>query len=277
MQIGEYIVGQEPIIIGECGLNHQGSIDRALLMIGECKRAGCNVVKFQTFKASEFCSPDDPLYPEFVRSELPESAWPIIAEECERQGVMFLTTPQNHSDLLMTIPYLKAIKVGSDDGTNYELLAQYRAHNLPMIVSLGMATFDQMGGTIGLLRDNAVYMICTSQYPCPDEEARVSRVSTLSKMVDYVGFSDHTKGNEAAIMAVAYGASVFEKHFTLNHDFEGPDHKWACEPGELKSWCDSIKRAWGLRGDSSLNLTTVEEEQRLKYQRRSGNRVRGWQ
>ncbi len=277
MQIGEYTIGQDPLLIAEIGLNHNGSIDRALLMIKEAKDAGCNVVKFQTFRASEFCSPSDPLYSEFARSELPNSAWEVIAKECERQGVMFLTTPQNYSDLLLTLPYLKAIKVGSDDGANYELLKQYMEHNLPMIVSFGMASPEQASATIELLGKDAIYMVCTSQYPCPDEEARVTRILTLSRMVDYVGFSDHTKGNESAIMAVAYGACVFEKHFTLNHDFKGPDHKWACEPGELKSWCDSIKRAWVLRGDPSLKLTTVEEEQRLKYQRRSGNRVRGWQ
>lgn len=259
------------MLIAEVGLNHNGSIDRAMEMIRVAKGCGADVVKFQTFKADEFCSKEDPLYPVFKRCELSDDAWPTLADECVRQGIEFMSTPQNYSDLQLILPYIRNIKVGSDDCANVGLLEKYASHGFPLIVSTGMATEAEISTAAQYA---SVLLVCTSQYPCPDSEARVSRVATMARF-GKVGFSDHTLGNEAAVMAVAYGATVFEKHFTLDHNFAGPDHAWACEPEELASWCTAIRRAQTLQGEDALDLTPSEAEQRRKYQRQSGQQIRG--
>ena len=104
MKIRPYVVGEQPIKIAEAGLNHNGSLERALEMVGVAKECGAEIVKFQTFKAKEFCRPDDPLYPVFERCQLPDDAWPVIADECVRQGILFMSTPQNYSDLELILP-----------------------------------------------------------------------------------------------------------------------------------------------------------------------------
>ena len=171
---------------------------------------------------------------------------------------------------------IPAIKIGSDDCANVPLVKEYASHGLPLIISTGMATSDQINDTMSKIEQvDAIWLVCTSQYPTPIEEARVSRVEQLKKSWGMVGFSDHTIGTNAAVMAVAYGATVFEKHFTLDHEMDGPDHAWACEPDELEQWCAAIDNAWVLRGDPTLELTVAEEEQRKKYQRRPGELLRG--
>ncbi len=279
MRIGNILVGEKPIKLAECGLNHNGDLDTAYRMIGVAKKSGADIVKFQTFKADEFCKPDDPLYPVFKKCELPDDAWASIAYQCEQVGIMFMSTPQNPSDLELLLPLgIPAIKIGSDDCANVPLVKEYASHGLPLIISTGMATQEQVRVTMNNLpTGQAVWLVCTSLYPTPPEEARVSRIESFKWNMNnlLVGFSDHTVGTNAAVMAVAYGATVFEKHFTLDHEMDGPDHAWACEPDELEQWCTAIDNAWVLRGDPTLELTVAEEEQRKKYQRRPGELLRG--
>lgn len=265
-------------MIAEVGLNHNGDMDRALWMVYVAAKAGVDAVKFQTFKADGFCRPDDPLYPVFKRCELPDDAWPKLKERCDKHGVLFLSTPQNASDLDLVLPLMSAIKVGSDDCANLPLIKSYASHGLPLIISTGMLRPDDLALTVEALGDaEAAFLVCTSQYPCSPEEARISRVRSLVDLVAPrpVGFSDHTVGEAAAIMAVGLGAVIFEKHFTVSRSLEGPDHAWACLPDELGQWCSSIRQAWTLKGDDSLGITAAEEAQRMKYQRRPGQQLRG--
>lgn len=277
MKIGHITIGERPLKIAEVGLNHGGSLLNASEMVWVAKYSGADVVKFQTFKADEFCKKDDPLYPVFKDCELPDEAWSTIAKICGDAGIMFMSTPQNPSDLELLLPLgMPAIKIGSDDCANIPLVKEYTSHGLPLIISTGMATQTQISNTYMSIKAERVWLVCTSQYPTPSAEARVSRIRELMDCTqDNIGFSDHTIGTDAAVMAVAYGATVFEKHFTLDHTLDGPDHSWACEPDELEKWCSAIDNAWVLRGDPSLDLTPAEEEQRLKYQRRPGELLRG--
>lgn len=283
MKIGHITIGERPLKIAEVGLNHCGERPRAIQMIRVAKECGADVVKFQTFRAHEFCKPDDSLYPVFKKCELPYYAWPDIAAECRRRGIMFMSTPQNVSDLEILLPLgIPAIKIGADDARNLPLVKEYASHGLPLIISMGMCNEHAWVDLMEHAGDS-IFLLCTSQYPCPPEEARLSRFLHYidppelrgPNYIDQYGFSDHTIGTDAAVMAVAYGAVVFEKHFTLDHNLEGPDHAWACEPDELAEWCTAIDNAWVLRGDSSLDLTPAEEEQRRKYQRRPGELLRG--
>lgn len=281
MKIGDFEVGAKPFTIAEVGLNHNGSEMAAIEMIAQAKQAGVDCVKFQTFKSDEFCRPDDPLYQHFKRSEFDASVWPRLKQACDSMGIMFMSTPQNPSDLDLLLPLgIQAIKIGSDDCCNVPLVLAYAKHRLPLIISTGMAWPKDLCVTVtelARLRAPTAYLVCTSQYPTPAEEVRISRVPTLQDFVDPapVGFSDHTVGSHAAVMAVALGAVIFEKHFTLDHTLEGPDHKWACNRHQLAEWVWSIHLAWDIKGQDSLMLTEAEEAQRAKYQRRPGQQLRG--
>lgn len=280
MKIGNFEIGSRPFTIAEVGLNHNGSIERALEMVHAAKKASADCVKFQTFKADEFCRPEDPLYPTFKRCELPTPAWKRIKLECD-SDITFMSTPQNTSDLELLLPLgIQAIKIGSDDCCNLPLVLEYAKHGLPLIISTGMAWPKDLAMTVtelSRLRAPAAYLVCTSQYPTPPEEVRISRVPTLADFVSPapVGFSDHTVGSTAAVMAVALGATIFEKHFTLSHELEGPDHKWACDAQQLEKWVCAIHNAWEMKGRDSMLLTEAEEQQRHAYQREPGQQLRG--
>ena len=275
MKIGSFEIGSAPFIIAEASINHNGSIDCACDMVLAAKEAGATCIKFQTYHTEDFCRPDDPMFETFKRCELPPSAWPKIKEVCDQENIMFLSTPQNRSDLDILLPLgIQAIKVGSDDFCNIPLLKSYAKAGLPLILSTGMADIKDIVKTNRAIGGkDIIVMVCTSQYPTSAEEVNIRRISAM-KGID-AGFSDHTIGNTASIMAVALGAVMFERHFTLDHSLDGPEHSWACDPPELKSWVDAINEAWLMRGNGSFELTEKEKENKLKYQRRPGQQIRG--
>ncbi len=281
MKIAGHEIGAhaEPFIIAEAGLNHNGSISRAIEMIKVAAAAGIDVIKFQTFKADEFCHPHDPLYKWFKASELPDSAWPELKQCCDENNIIFMSTPQNRSDLDILLKVgVPAIKVGSDDFANLPLIESYAQEALPIILSTGMSDHQDIVRAQHVVDPrNTVFLLCTSQYPTLELEARISRLPTLANLVSPspVGFSDHTLGVTAAIMAVAYGACVFEKHFTLDQKLDGPDHEWACTPKQIGEWNDAIRSAWRMKGDPRLTLSPTEAGQKKKYQRKAGEKLRG--
>lgn len=269
-----------PVIVGEVGVNHNGSLDRALAMIGAAKEAGCDAVKFGTFKAAEFCAPDDPLYEMFKSCELPDDAWKIIKSEADRLGMIFFSTPQNESDLRRLLDVgVPCIKVGSDDLTNLALIEAYAAHRLPMILSTGMADMEDVRRAVqAAISVPLTVCVCTSEYPCPPEHANLARIKTLrsaSKDSIQVGFSDHTVGSEAAAVAAAIGATYFEKHFTLDNDLPGPDHHFSANPKQLSEWVRAIKNVFKLLGDGEVTPTSQEVLNRAKWRRASGQKIRG--
>jgi sialic acid synthase SpsE len=276
-------------VVAEAGINHNGDVDRALEMIHVAGRAGCDAVKFQTFKAAEFISDPSQMFTYrsqgreitesmltmFQRYELPRSAWPIIKAECGKAGVQFFSTPQNKSDLdiLMEVG-VPAIKVGSDDFTNIPLLKSYAASGLPLILSSGMsdlAEAHQALNAVGALDGYpTILLVCTSQYPTPPEDANLARITTLRAAFPAVtiGFSDHTRGPLASALAVGLGACFLEKHFTLSHDLPGPDHWFSEEPQGLAEWVSAIRSATAMLGSPLVRPTGVERGNKLEYQRR---------
>lgn len=289
MNIAGHEIGKEPFTIGEVGLNHQGSIERALEMIRVAAKCGVDCVKFQTFRAEGVCDADQMYtYKQgdceiterrisiFKRCELPERAWPILKAECEKRGVIFMSTPQNPSDLDILLKVgIPAIKVGSDDLTNFPMLRYCSRDDiaLPIILSCGMSNMNEVMGALGIVggltgRPTAV-LVCTSQYPCPPTEANLSRITTLRKLGIPIGFSDHTQNSHAAMVASALGACIFEKHFTLNNNELGPDHAFSAAPHELMMWVKAIKEAKTLLGSGEVLPSARELENKRKYQRRS--------
>jgi N-acetylneuraminate synthase/N,N'-diacetyllegionaminate synthase len=257
-------------------------------MIEAAKAAGADAVKFQTFKAEEFCG--DPsqtftyqsqgkavtesMLEMFKRYEFAPEQWIEVKAHCDAVGIPFFSTPQNLSDLdlLMKIG-VPAVKVGSDDFTNLPLLRAYAETGLSLILSCGMsdlAEVHQALDTVGWFDGYPVaLMLCTSQYPTPPEDVNIAKLTTLQQAFPglLVGFSDHTQGPLAAALAVARGARIFEKHFTLSHDLPGPDHWFSEDTAGLAEWIENIRTADTLLGSQFVRPTKAEQEMRLVARR----------
>ena len=285
-QIGANAIGSDaaPYCIAEVGLNHNGDLQLAKKMIDVAKEVGADAVKFQTFKAEEFCGDVEQLFTYksqgqsvtesmlamFKRYEFPEHYWQEIKNYCNAVGIEFFSTPQNRSDLdLLMKVGVPAVKVGSDDFTNLPLLRSYAETNLPLILSCGMsdlAEVHQALEAVGWFDGYPVsLLLCTSQYPTPPQDVNIVKIKTLQNAFPglIVGFSDHTTGAQAAALAVACGAKIFEKHFTLSHDLPGPDHWFSEDPKGLAGWIQGIKTAHVLMGSPFIRPTESERDMRL--------------
>ena len=274
--------------VAEVGINHNGSLDTALQMVEVAKRAGADAVKFQTFRADEFIADASQTYTYksqgelitesmlemFRRHELRADEWRSIRQKCDDEEILFLSTPQNRTDLdtLLELGIL-AIKVGSDDLTNLPLIRSYAAAGLPLILSSGMSDLAEVYRALeaaGALDGHpTVLLVCTSQYPTPLSDANLLRIKTLRTAFPMapIGFSDHTQGALAASLAVALGACFFEKHFTLDHGLPGPDHWFSEDPEGLKGWVDSIRGAQIALGSGLVRPTASELRHKVDYQR----------
>lgn len=290
MKIDGKIIGKNsaPFMIAEAGINHNGDINLAREMVLTAKEAGVDAIKFQTFRTEEFIQDKtelyiyqsqgvevtEPQYEMFKRTEFSEEEWKELKRFCDEQKITFLSTVSGIEGMEFLLQIgVDAVKVGSDDFVNIPLLGKYEKYGVPMIVSCGMATEDEIRAALRTLRvlegHPVCLMLCTSEYPTPPQDVNARKLLTLSeKFPEAVpGFSDHTQGNTAAIVAAAMGAKVFEKHFTLDHNLPGPDHWFSADPAELKSWADGIRTAAAMLGSPRLKPTPAEEKQRYVMHR----------
>ncbi|MEW6989357.1 N-acetylneuraminate synthase family protein [Colwelliaceae bacterium 6441] len=279
-----------PFIIAEAGINHNGSIETAFKMIDAAIEAGVDAVKFQTFTAKEFCSDStqlftyqsqgkeitEPMLDMFERMELSEQEWRQLKAYCDTKNILFLSTPQNPSDLALLLDIgIDAIKIGSDDFTNLPLISHYAKTGLPIILSCGMADLGEVYqalSTLGALKDDAypcVLCLCTSQYPTPPQDINLKKLKTLAAAFPnlHLGFSDHSQGPLASSLAVTFGARVFEKHFTLDNDLAGPDHWFSENPQSLKQWVEHIHSAFTMLGSEKVEPTEKEKSMRVLARR----------
>ncbi len=277
-----------PYCIAEVGINHNGDITLAKRMIEVAKEAGADAVKFQTFKAEEFCGDPAQMFTYqsqgqtvtesmlamFQRYEFAPGQWREIRGHCDAVGITFFSTPQNRPDLDLLLSIgVPAIKIGSDDFTNLPLLRDYAKENLPLILSCGMsdlAEVHQALETVGWFNGKLVaLLLCTSQYPTPPQDVNIRKLTTLQQAFPglLVGFSDHTQGPLAASLAVALGARIFEKHFTLDHDLPGPDHWFAEKPSGLREWIYNIRTADLIQGSPYFMPTSDELKNKKEFQR----------
>jgi N,N'-diacetyllegionaminate synthase len=273
-----------PYCIAEVGINHNGDLAIAKRMIDAAKMAGADAVKFQTFKAEEFCGDPDQTFTYqsqgkqitesmlemFRRYEFPPESWREIKAYCQTVGITFFSTPQNHSDLELLLEVgVPALKIGSDDFTNLPLIRSYIESRLPLILSCGMSDLAEVHQALEAAAWFDGYpvalMLCTSQYPTPPKDVNVAKLSTLQQAFPglLVGFSDHTQGALAASLAVSRGARIFEKHFTLGKEMPGPDHWFSEDPVGLAEWIDGIRTADVILGSPYLRPTIAEQEMRL--------------
>lgn len=279
------VAPKKPFIIAEAGINHNGSLPKALAMVDVAKKAGADAIKFQTFKASELVLNNDLQYSYksggvrrresmqqmFKRCEFSQDEWYAIRKKCLKQNIIFFSTPQNVSDLHLLLRLgVPAVKIGSDDLTNIPMLVEMAKSALPLILSTGMASLSEIKRTVhSLAGRKIVLLVCTSEYPAKDASLNLSRITTLRRLFPSVpvGFSDHSIGAQAASVAAALGACVFEKHFTLDHDLEGPDHWFSADPGELQEWVKAIRRTFVMLGSGLVHPTAAERRNKKMFRR----------
>ena len=290
IKINKFLIGHDcnPFIVAEVGINHNGEIKKAFEMIEIAKKTGLDAIKFQTFKASEFIADTnqtytyksqgkeitESMYDMFTRYEFSNKDWIKIKKKCDQEEILFLSSPQNYSDLELLLNLnIKAIKIGSDDLTNLPLLKKFSSTNLPIILSTGMSTIDEVSDALNAVGFFSGYptilLVTTSQYPTPSKDVNLMKFHTLSKKFPNLplGFSDHTVGPLASSLACVLGATFFEKHFTLDNSLPGPDHWFSANPEQLKIWRDSIMFSFKMLGDPVVKPTKLEKEMKVLARR----------
>ena len=254
---------KKTLIIAEAGVNHNGSMDLAKELVQAAASAGADIVKFQSFRATELVAAHaekaayqkvlterDESQLEMVRKlELSEQDHEVLLEECGRQGIEFLSTPFDADgvDYLVKLG-VKRIKVPSGDITNLPYLRRVGSQNMPTIVSTGMATMQEIKSCIDVLRAqglserNLSILHCNTEYPTPFSDVNLNAMPVIKKEFNVsVGYSDHTIGIAVSVAAAAIGAEIIEKHFTLDKGMPGPDHRASIEPDELATMVRQIR------------------------------------
>ena len=249
-------------IIAEAGVNHNGDIQLAKKLCDVAKDAGVDAVKFQTWKTENIVTQEAPLaaYQEQNISSKGDSQFEMLKKlelsyddfvelqnYCETIGVRFLSTPDDEESLeFLSGLNLDFIKIGSGEVNNIPYLRKIGAKKQPVILSTGMSFLGDIERAYNILLESGASSVkllhCTSNYPCPMNEVNLNAMLTLKAAFKCeVGYSDHTLGIEVPIAAVALGATIIEKHFTLDKNMDGPDHKASLNPEELKEMVQSIR------------------------------------
>lgn len=224
-------------IIAECGVNHCGKWESGLDLIDAAKAAGADVAKFQMFSSQRLWGDD-----RIAHLELSDDAMLAMAAHADEVGIEFMATPFGVPEVEFLTPLVRRLKIASGCLTRWDLLAAVRATGLPVILSTGMADIGRIDAALNVLGP-ATLLHCTSAYPCPITDVHLAAMDTLrARFGCPVGYSDHTAGIVIALAAVARGATVLEKHLTLNRNAEGPDHKASIEPDDFKIMVEGIRR-----------------------------------
>lgn len=269
-------------IIAEAGVNHNGRLDLAFKLCDAAKEAGVDCVKFQTWQTEKIVTrkaekatyqsenthdAEESQFDMLKKLELSYDDFRIVQEHCKQIGIDFLSTPDEEYSLafLMNELNLPLIKIGSGEVTNIPYLRQMASYGKPIILSTGMATLAQVATAYDTLlaagAPSVALLHCTTNYPCPMDEVNLRAMQTMKEAFKCkVGYSDHTMGTEIPIAAVAMGAEIIEKHFTLDRNMEGPDHKASLEPQELKYMVDCIRNIEVAFGDGIKRPNPSEVE-----------------
>ena len=267
-------------IIAEAGDNHNGDFNTALKLVDVAKRAGADCVKFQTFVTEEIISKyaemaeyqkkntgkEESQFEMVKRLELSFDEFRKIKEYCDRVGIQFLSTPFD----LKSVDFLNELgvpffKIPSGEITNYPYLIKIAHSGKPVVMSTGMCEPDEILAAINVLEKNGsgeiTLLHCNTEYPTPLKDVNLYAMRTMKKMFGKkVGYSDHTKGIEVPVAAVALGACVIEKHFTLDKNMPGPDHKASLEPDELGRMVKNIRNIEIALGDGVKHVSESERK-----------------
>lgn len=289
-QIGVRRIGGDApcYVIAEVGVNHNGDMSLARRLTDEAVAAGVDAVKFQTYVTEELVVADAPKTDYQVETtgeatsqfemlkqlELSASDHAELKKYCEEKGVDYLCTPYDlHSVRALHEMGIAAFKIASTDTTNIPFLKQVAARGRPVILSTGLSTLGEVEAAVGAMRRidphlDIILLQAVAAYPTPIEEVNLRAMATLRMAFDCpVGFSDHTVGVGASPWAVACGAAVIEKHFTLDHDMQGPDHRSSLDPSQLRELVRQIRTLEAAMGDGVKRLMPCEKSNKTRMQK----------
>jgi len=278
----------EVFIIAEAGVNHNGDIHLAHKLVDAAKEAGADAVKFQTFKAEnvvskiaekaeyqkETTNSEESQYEMIKKLELSFEDFVKIKDYCDKKGIIFLSTPFDYESVDFLKSLVPLYKIGSGEITNLPFLEYIAKKGKPIILSTGMSTLGEVEEAVKtIINVNSslplVLLHCVSNYPAKYEDVNLKAMLTLKEAFKLpVGYSDHTLGIEIAIAAIALGAKVIEKHFTLDRDLPGPDHKASLESDELKKMVKAIRNVEKVLGNG-IKKPAQSELKVMKVARRS--------
>ncbi|MCR5302191.1 MAG: N-acetylneuraminate synthase [Lachnospiraceae bacterium] len=269
------------LIIAEAGVNHNGDIEIAKRLVDEAKNAGADIVKFQTFIPRKLASKhatmaeyqkvnlgiEESQEAMLEKLSLERKDYVELASYCKQLDILFLSTPFDLESVYFLDDLQDFWKIPSGEITNYPYLVEIAKTGKDVILSTGMSTMDEVRAAWDILNEsgvgNVTLMHCTTEYPAPYKEVNLKAMQTLRDAFHCrVGYSDHTKGIEVPIAAVAMGAEVIEKHFTLDRAMEGPDHKASLEPHELKNMVDAIRNIESALGSGEKKPSNSELKNR---------------
>lgn len=266
-------------IIAEAGVNHNGSFDLACRLVDAAKAAGADCIKFQTFRAQNLVSRnagkadyqkattgDGSQADMLTKLELSYDAFSRLKQYCEEVGITFLSTPFD----LESVAFLDALgvpfwKIPSGEVTNLPYLEALAKTGRPVVMSTGMCEMDEIEAALRVLREHGTSDIrllhCNTEYPTPFADVNLRAMETMRRAFGVeVGYSDHTRGIEVPIAAVALGATIIEKHFTLDRNMDGPDHKASLEPDELAAMVSAIRNIEQALGSGEKTASPSERK-----------------
>lgn len=271
MKIGRVDLDREVLVIAEIGNNHEGDFARAQELIRRAADAGAQAVKFQTIVPERLVSPSQAARIQQLRKFcFSYDQFARLAETAHGAGAMFMSTPFDVESVRHLDPLVPAFKIASSDNNFVHLLRAVGSTGKPVVLSTGMATMAQVKGACAVLEaewrirgasPGMVILQCVSAYPTPIESANLRAISAIELETGYpAGYSDHTLGVEAAVLSVALGARVIEKHFTLSKtQSEFRDHQLSAEPQELAELVRRVRQARAALGDGVKRVMPVEE------------------
>lgn len=282
--IGE---SQPTFIIAEAGVNHNGDINLAHRLIDSAANAGADAVKFQTFITEEVVSPYAPLaghhitnvkdkishFDLITKLELPLEAFRGLKHHCKKKNVIFISTPYDipSAEFLINIG-AEVIKVASSEMSNFPLLDVIRQSKIPVILSTGMSSWDEIVESVNFIKeyhDNICILKCTSNYPASPESINLRGITKLKESFPdcLVGFSDHSEGIEISLSALGFGVCIVEKHFTLDKNAWGPDHKASMKPEEFRQFVQAVRKSEKALGIQDWDIQDEELSQRRTMQK----------
>lgn len=288
--IGKHIISSDTpcYIIAEAGVNHNGSLKMALDLVKAAKATGADCVKFQTFKAEavvtaaapkanyqlEVTDREESQLAMLKKLELPLEDYKEIIAACEDLDIQFMSTPYNYADAdFLNDLGVSAFKIASGQLVEWDFLAYVARFGKPMIISSGMANLAEVYEGVAAIRaagnDQIVLLQCTTNYPSKLEDANILSMVTMQKSLDIaIGYSDHVPTNHACYAAVALGAKVIEKHFTLDNELPGPDHSSSLNPPHFTELVEGIRNIEKTLG-SPIKRPTAAEIKNTEGMRRS--------
>jgi len=270
------------LIAAEIGINHNGDLSLAHRMIDAAAETGADSVKFQNYRTEDFLA-DGTLTYEYIsqgktvvesqfdmfkRCELPPGTVRALREHCDRRGLIFFSTPTGPEGIEELVQAgAPLLKNGSDYLVHLPLIRAMARTGIATVLSTGMATLAEVDDAVRAFREasgrDLILLHCTSSYPTPPQDIHLRKIPALAAAFGCpVGFSDHSEGIIAAVGAVTLGACMVEKHFTLDKDLPGPDHRFSADPGELKALVEGIRALERSLGESTVGPTPSEAANR---------------